>query len=181
MATEMTNEQWKRLARETARWMRSDGAVFDLDRHQRGYVTSEDWVEEFEPTHGVEPADMGTCVQHAHELGLWIGFEPFRGWYLSERPTDAATVVTRLINYLTSLADTIGKYLEHQDESGQMASILPGYPGRLRIVEIDAVIPLLNAAGKQLAGDIQDRLIEARNRMRELPVPDESDEATVAD
>jgi hypothetical protein len=176
MTVEMTSQQWKRLAHETARWMRDVGAVFDVERHHRSYITSGDWVEQFEATHGVDAADMGTCVQHAHEEHLWISFEAYKGWYLSERPIDAATVVTRLINYVTSLADTIGKYLEHQDASGHMEEILAGYPGRVRRIEIEGVAPLLGAAGRKIAGEIGDQLTAAAERFRALPEPDDEDE-----
>ena len=167
--------KWKELASNTARWMKEIGAVHDDQHHERSYVTSSDWAEQFGMIYDVHETDIGTVVQHAHEMGLWIGFEPFKGWYLSEQPSDAATVVTRLINYLTSLADTVGKYMDAQHESGQMEHILQGYQGRLRVVEIDGVVPLLDAAGKQVADGIRTKLIEARSQFQQ---PETNDNET---
>jgi len=166
---------WEELVRDTVRWMREIGAVHNEQRHERSYVTSSDWAEQFGMTYDVCETDIGTVIQHAHRKGLWIGFEPFKGWYLSERPSDAATVVTRLINYLTSLADTVGKYMEAQHESGQMEQILQGYQGRLRVIEIDGVAPLLDAAGKQIADGVRTKLIEARSHFQEPDLDDEEE------
>ena len=150
-----------RLTKNTVAWMRKVGAIHDNEKKTRSYITSSDWIDEFKTEYGVDSSDIGQVVQYAHSKGEWIAFEPFKGWFLSDSPQDAATVVTRLINYMTSLSRTVGKYLEAQEQSGQMEEIANGYKGRLKIGDIDEIAPLLDATGVKLSGTVKIALIEA--------------------
>jgi len=161
---DMDDTRLQELARATALWMQEIGAVHDDERKSRSYVSSGEWAEEFGLTYSVSECDIGEVVQAAHALGLWIAFEPFKGWYLSQKPSDAASVVTRLINYMCSLSETVSKYLAAQYESGRMLEITPGYKGRLRVTEIDEIAPLLTAAGVEVANDVKIALLEAKDR-----------------
>jgi len=143
----MDNTRLQELARTTALWMQEIGAVHDDERKSRSYVSSGEWAEEFGLTYGVSECDIGEVVQAAHALGLWIAFEPFKGWYLSQKPSDAASVVTRLINYMCSLSETVSKYLAAQ-----------------HVTEIDEIAPLLTAAGVEVANDVKIALLEAKDR-----------------
>ncbi len=152
------------LTKSTVVWMRKVGAIHDHEKKTRSYITSSDWTSEFEIEYDVDASDIGKVIQHAHSKGEWIAFEPFKGWFLSDSPQDAATVVTRLINYMTSLSRTVGKYLEAQEHSGQMKEIADGYKGRLRIGDIDEITPLLDATGVRLSSNVKVALIEASTK-----------------
>ena len=161
--TERTDAEWEQIASETAKWMKEIGAVHDNEKKHRSYVTSSDCEAQFMTIYNLDAVDLGTVIQHAHEMGHWIGFCPFKGWYLGEEPEEAATVVTRLINYLVSLANTVDKYMEAQKESGHMLEILAGYKGRTRLESLDEITPLLNAAGVEVSESLRVALLEARD------------------
>lgn len=163
--TERTNAEWKQLAQETARWMKEIGAVHDSGKRHRSYVTNEDWAKEFEALHGVQEDEMGTMVQHAHSMGLWIGFVEFKGWYLGESESDAASVSARLINYAITLLNTVGLYLDAGEESGHMSEILTHLQPRVRKIGVDGIVPLMGAAGRELADGLEQKLLEARDKL----------------
>lgn len=163
----MDEELLKTVAQETERWMKEIGAVHDNERKQRSYVTSADWEEHFGPIYGLAGSDIGAVVQAAHSMGIWIAFEPFKGWYLGETPADAASVVTRLVNYMCRLSETVNGYLVAQQSSGHMPEISDGYKGRLRVVDVDQITPLLTAAGVEVAEQVKVALLEASTRMQE--------------
>lgn len=165
--SERTNAEWKQIAGETAKWMKEIGAVHDSKKKRRSYITSSDWEAQFITIYDLDASDLGTVIQHAHEMGHWIGFCPFKGWYLGDEPEEAATVVTRLINYLVSLSSTVGKYMEAQRESGHMLEIAAGYKGRIKLESMDEIAPLLSAAGVEVSESLQTALLEARDRFRE--------------
>ena len=147
--------------------MKEIGAVHDSDKRHRSYITSADWEDQFMTTYDLDATDLGTVIQHAHEMGHWIGFSPFKGWYLGDEPEEAATVVTRLINYLVSLSCTVGKYMEAQRESGHMLEIAAGYKGRIKLESMEEIAPLLNAAGVEVSDSLRIALLEARDMFKE--------------
>ena len=165
--SERTNAEWKQIAGKTAKWMKKIGAVHDDEKRHRSYVTSADWEDQFMAVYDLDATDLGTVIQHAHEMGHWIGFCPFKGWYLGNEPEEAATVVTRLINYLVSLSCTVGKYMEAQRESGHMLEIAAGYKGRIKLESMEEIAPLLNAAGVEVSESLRIALLEARDMFKD--------------
>ena len=159
---------WLPLARDTEKWMRNKGAFHDdsVSGGQRGHITREDWSNEFGVKYGVNKEDWLCCLTKMYNVGYIIGCDPGRGFYLAN-PADGPTSVTRLVNYVTTLCNTVDKIIESMAEGGHWDEMLPGFKGRVRIGDLDNIATLLEGAQVQLTDQVRTVLLEAKTRFDE--------------
>lgn len=171
---------WLALVRDTERWMREQQAYHDNERNRRGHITRQDWEDRFNIEYGVEKDDWLACLMKMYQVGYIVGCDPGTGFYLSD-PMDGPTSVTRLVNYTTTLLQTIDNIIAAMAEGGHWDELLPGFQGRMRIGDLDNIAGLLEGARIELTEQVKMALIEARDQFEEDANPEEeSPPASVA-
>lgn len=153
---------WLPLARDTEGWMREQGAFHDNERRIRGHITRQDWEDRFQIEYGVTKEDWLVCLTKMYQAGFIVGCDPGRGFYLAN-PVDGPTSVTRLVNYVTTLCETIDKLIAAMAEGGHWEELLPGFKGRMRIGNLDDIATLLEGAQLQLTDQVRAVLLEAKS------------------
>lgn len=161
---EIDNIFWNNLAHDTARWMKRIGAI---ERNkQRGHITVSDWIEEFETIEEVYPENwLRKLVPALFRQGYTVGFDfgLGRGFYLSDS-SEAATIVTRWFNYISTLLKTLADVMEAMQESPEWDKIADGFKGRMRLGDLDKLPNLLAGAGIQIPEEVKTALLEAKNK-----------------
>ena len=154
---------WLPLVIDTEKWMREEGAHHDNERNVRGHIIRQEWEDRFNLEYGVTVEDWLACLTKMYQAGFIVGCDPGRGFYLSN-PIDGPTSVTRLVNYVTTLCETVDKIITAMAEGGHWNDLLPGFKGRMRIGDLDNLAGLLEGAQLQLTEQVRTVLLEAKAR-----------------
>jgi len=159
----LDDQELLKIARETIRWMKKEGAVHDGKEHTRSCIVRDDWFEEFKDRYEIRAEDWPRVCVVMFRLGAYLGLGS-HGFFLSDDPQDAATSPSRLMNAAMALMNLAKAMIEAQSETPEWSKLAAGYAGRVHPRELIDVVSLVEAAELKCIKDVELRLLEISDR-----------------
>lgn len=163
----MEQNELKKIARATKKWMKEFGAIHDYKSHQRDYMVRDEWAEAMDDIgFDVEPDDWPCIANVMFEMRIWVGLVPFKGWFLC-KADDAASSLIVILNTAISMYRTAIVRMEAMERSGEFEKIAKGMPGRVRVSDFNQITAACEALGVPIGEEVKTAMEETQRLLTE--------------
>lgn len=151
----MEQNELKKIARATKKWMKEEGAIHDYKSHKRDYMVRDEWAKAMDDIgFDVEPDDWPCIANVMFEMRIWVGLVPFKGWFLC-KADDAASSLIIILNTAISMYRTAIVRMEAMERSGEFEKIAKGMPGSVRISDFNQITAACEALGVPIGEEVR--------------------------
>ena len=151
----MEQNELKKIARATKKWMGEFEAVHDYKSRKRSHMVRDEWAKAMDVIGcDVEPDDWPCVANAMFEMKIWVGLDPFKGWFLC-KADDAASSLIVILNTAISMYRAAILRMEAMERSGEFEKVAKGLPGKVRVNDFRQIAIACEALGVPIGEEVK--------------------------